>query len=60
MAGSGKCGNEPSAYTKQEKFIHQLSGYQLLKKDPAPCLRTMGMVTMKDITVMPVCETRCP
>jgi hypothetical protein len=45
---------------KEEKFIHQLSGYQLLKKDPVQCIRTMGTVTMKDITVLPVQETRHP
>jgi hypothetical protein len=46
-------------YMKGEKFIHQLSGYQLLK-DPAPYIRTMGMVIMKDITVLPVKGTRHP
>jgi hypothetical protein len=60
MAGSYKCGNEPSAYMKGEKFIHQLSGYQLLKKGPAPCIRKMDMVTMKDTTVLRVRETGCP
>jgi hypothetical protein len=59
MADPCKCGNKPSAYMKGEKCIHKLSGYQLLTKDVTPCSRIMGMVENKDITVLPVQETRC-
>jgi hypothetical protein len=52
-----KCGNKPSAYIKGEKCIHKLSGYQLLTKDLAPCIR---MVENKDITALSVQETSCP
>jgi hypothetical protein len=37
VAGSCEHGNEPSGSIKCGDFVYQLSDYQLLKKDSAPC-----------------------
>jgi hypothetical protein len=36
VAGSCEHGNEPSGSTKGERYLYQLSEYQLLKKQCAP------------------------
>jgi len=37
VAGTCKCGNEPSDSIKFGKFLDLLITIYLLKKDPAPC-----------------------
>jgi hypothetical protein len=36
VAGFYEYGNEPSSYTKSEVSLHQLSDYELRKKNSAP------------------------